>query len=54
MGQNKSITENNQSFSAEDWIDAIEDNETNRFTDVNPYRKRLLMNKATSELVEEY
>jgi hypothetical protein len=25
-----------------------------RFPDVNPYRKRLLMNKRTSQLVEEY
>ena len=36
------------------WVEAIEDANNTMFANINPYRNRLLMNKETAELVEEY
>ena len=35
-------------------MEAIEDPNSTLFNNVNPYRKRLLVNKDTEEVIEEY
>lgn len=54
MGQRNSETLKNDSIQLDNWIEAVEDPAHSLFVGVNPYRKRLLVNKITNELIEEY
>jgi len=54
MGQLYLSRNPENTFETGSWVEAIEDADNTMFTNINPYRNRLLMNKETSELVEEY
>ena len=54
MGQQSLQNHSDLTFESQQWVEAVEDTHNSRFTNINIYRKRLLMNKLTSELIEEY
>mgnify|MGYP000903297274 FL=1 len=54
MGQQSLQNHSDLTFESQQWVEAVEDTHNSRFTNINIYRKRLLMNKLNSELIEEY
>jgi hypothetical protein len=54
MGQQTSEGHKSQAILLSDWIEAVEDSNNTLFPNVNPYRKRLLINRNTQQLIEEY
>jgi len=51
MGQQTSDGNSANKIQLANWIEAVEDTSNTLFEKVNPYRKRLLMNKITKELI---
>lgn len=54
MGQLNLSRNAESGYQTGSWVEAIEDANNTMFANINPYRNRLLMNKDTAELVEEY
>lgn len=54
MGQSSTHNNSALSIDLEQWVEAVEDPSNSLFPNVNPYRKRLLVHKATRQLIEEY
>jgi hypothetical protein len=54
MGQKSSESLRSEDIELSNWIEAVEDPARTLFLNVNPYRKRLLVNKNTGKLIEEY
>lgn len=47
MGQQNSDGHKSKAILLSDWIEAVEDSNNSLFANVNPYRKRLLINRNT-------
>ena len=54
MGQGSPTLTHEAAYDAECWISAVEDSNTSRFDQVNPYRKGLYLNRKMDDIVESY
>ena len=51
MGQSSGQKTSPLSIDLEQWVEAVEDPSNSLFPNVNPYRKRLLVHKSSSQVI---